>query len=63
MDDSILCMYINYEQLNKVKIMNNYLLPRVDDLFDCKVNRQISKIRTQNRNFRSKIANLRNVKA
>ena len=29
-----LCMCIDYRALNKVTIKNNYLLPRIDDLFD-----------------------------
>jgi len=27
-------IYINYRNLNKVKIKNKYPLPRIDDLFD-----------------------------
>lgn len=27
-------MYIDYRELNKVKLKNKYLLPRIDDLFD-----------------------------
>ena len=32
--DKTLRLCINYQQLNKVMIMNNYPLPRIDDLFD-----------------------------
>ena len=32
--DGSLRMFIDYRQLNKVKIKNRYPLPRIDDLFD-----------------------------
>lgn len=32
--DSSLRMCIDYQQLDKVTIMNKYPLPRIDDLFD-----------------------------
>ncbi|WMV38295.1 hypothetical protein MTR67_031680 [Solanum verrucosum] len=32
--DGLLCMCIDYRQLNKVTIKNKYPLPRIDDLFD-----------------------------
>ena len=33
-NDGSLSMCIDYGQLNKVTIKNNYPLPRIDDLFD-----------------------------
>ena len=33
-DDGIVRMCIDYQQLNKVTIMNKYPLPRIDDMFD-----------------------------
>jgi hypothetical protein len=27
-------LYIDYQQLNKITIKNEYVLPRIDDLFD-----------------------------
>jgi len=32
--DGSLRLYIDYRELNKVKVTNKYLLPRIDDLFD-----------------------------
>lgn len=32
--DKTLRLCINYRQLNKVRMKNKYLLPRIDDLFD-----------------------------
>ena len=32
--DGTLRLCIDYRQLNKLKIKNKYLLPRIDDLFD-----------------------------
>ena len=32
--DGSLCLCIDYRQLNKVTIQNQYPLPRIDDLFD-----------------------------
>ena len=33
-NDGTLRLCINYRNLNKVTVMNKYLLPRIDDLFD-----------------------------
>ena len=32
--DGFLRMFIDYRQLNTVKINNKYLIPKIDDLFD-----------------------------
>ena len=32
--DGTMRLCINYQQLNKIMIKNNYHLPRIDDLFD-----------------------------
>lgn len=32
--DGLLCLCIDYIELNEVTIKNKYLLPRIDDLFD-----------------------------
>ena len=34
LEDSSLCMYIDYCQLNKLTINNKYPLPMIDNLFD-----------------------------
>ena len=33
-NDGCLRLYIDYKELNKVTIRNQYQLPRIDDLFD-----------------------------
>ena len=33
-NDRTMRMFIDYRQLNKVSVKNNYPLPRIDDLFD-----------------------------